>query len=92
MNILIKSKKKLFLVCFCLLSISFAQAQQNVRGVVKDVQGEQIPGATIRKADLSGSVASVGGEKLSAVRATSISQAMQGAMPGVQATRTNSPA
>ena len=45
---------------------------------------------TARKIDLSGSVASVGGDKLSAVRATSVSQALQGSMPGVQVTRTSS--
>ncbi len=45
---------------------------------------------TVRKADLSGSVASVDGEKLSSVRATSVAQALQGSMPGVQITRDNS--
>lgn len=44
---------------------------------------------TIRKADLTGSVASVGGERLASVKATSLSQALQGAMPGVQVTRTS---
>lgn len=45
---------------------------------------------TVKKADLSGSVASVSGDKLSAVRSTSVSQALQGSMPGVQVTRSNS--
>ena len=45
--------------------------------------------STVKKADLSGSVASVGSEKLSSVRATSVSQALQGSMSGVQVTRTN---
>lgn len=45
---------------------------------------------TIKKADLSGSIASVGGDKLSRVRATSVSQALQGSMSGVQVTRTGS--
>mgnify|MGYP000038408864 CR=1 FL=1 len=45
---------------------------------------------TIKKADLSGSVANVAGDKLSRVRATSVSQALQGSMPGVQVTRTGS--
>jgi TonB-linked SusC/RagA family outer membrane protein len=44
----------------------------------------------IKKADLSGSVASVGGEKLASIQATSVSQALQGSMPGVQVTRSNS--
>lgn len=45
---------------------------------------------TVRKVDLSGSVASVSGDKLSAIRSTSVSQALQGSMPGVQVTRSNS--
>lgn len=45
---------------------------------------------TARKIDLSGSVANVGGEQLSAIRSTSVSQALQGSMPGVQVTRSNS--
>lgn len=45
---------------------------------------------TIKKADLSGSVANVAGDKLSRVQATSVSQALQGSMPGVQVTRTGS--
>jgi TonB-linked SusC/RagA family outer membrane protein len=45
---------------------------------------------TVRKVDLSGSVASVSGEQLAAVRSTSVSQALQGSMPGVQVTRSNS--
>ncbi len=40
-----------------------------------------------RKADLTGSVTSVGGERLASIKATSLSQALQGAMPGVQVTR-----
>ena len=45
---------------------------------------------TIKKADLSGSVANVAGDKLSRIKATSVSQALQGSMPGVQVTRTGS--
>ncbi|MDR0833671.1 MAG: TonB-dependent receptor [Candidatus Symbiothrix sp.] len=45
---------------------------------------------TIKKADLTGAVASVGGEKLANLQATSISQALQGSMPGVQITRSGS--
>ncbi len=45
---------------------------------------------TIRKADLSGSVTNVSGDKLAAVQATSVAQALQGTMPGVTVTRTNS--
>lgn len=45
---------------------------------------------TVRKVDLSGSVASVGGEQLSSIRATSVNQALQGSMPGVQVTRSSS--
>jgi TonB-linked SusC/RagA family outer membrane protein len=44
----------------------------------------------IKKADLSGSVASIGGEKLASIQATSVSQALQGSMPGVQITRSGS--
>lgn len=43
----------------------------------------------IKKADLTGSVANVGGERLASVKATSVSQALQGAMPGVQVTRSS---
>ncbi|MDR1122199.1 MAG: TonB-dependent receptor, partial [Dysgonamonadaceae bacterium] len=45
---------------------------------------------TIKKADLTGAVANVGGEKLSNIQATSVSQALQGTMPGVQITRSGS--
>jgi len=45
---------------------------------------------TIKKVDLSGSVASVSGDKLATLQATSASQALQGAMPGVQVTRSGS--
>ncbi|MDR1631548.1 MAG: SusC/RagA family TonB-linked outer membrane protein, partial [Dysgonamonadaceae bacterium] len=45
---------------------------------------------TIKKADLTGAVANVGGERLANVQATSISQALQGSMPGVQITRSGS--
>lgn len=44
---------------------------------------------TTKKADLTGSITNVSGDKLSAVRATSLSQALQGLMPGVQVTRGN---
>jgi TonB-linked SusC/RagA family outer membrane protein len=43
----------------------------------------------IKKADLSGSVASVNGEKLSAIQSTSLSQSLQGTMSGVQVTRSS---
>ena len=45
---------------------------------------------TIKKADLSGSVANVSGDRLTTLRSTSVSQALQGTMPGVTVTRTNS--
>ncbi|MDR1582172.1 MAG: carboxypeptidase-like regulatory domain-containing protein, partial [Prevotellaceae bacterium] len=45
---------------------------------------------TIKKADLTGAVSNVGGERLANVQATSISQALQGSMPGVQITRSSS--
>lgn len=40
-----------------------------------------------RKADLTGAVASVEGDRLAGLQATSVSQALQGVMPGVQVTR-----
>ncbi|MDD3077769.1 MAG: TonB-dependent receptor [Paludibacter sp.] len=45
---------------------------------------------TMKKSDLTGSVASVGGDIIEKSQATQISQALQGAMPGVMVTRTNS--
>lgn len=45
---------------------------------------------TSKKVDLSGSVASVSGDRLTATRTTSLSQALQGSMPGLQVTRSNS--
>lgn len=45
---------------------------------------------TIKKADLSGSISNVSGDKLARIQATSVSQALQGSMPGVQVTRVGS--
>lgn len=45
---------------------------------------------TIKKIDLTGSVAGVDGEKLASIQATSVSQALQGMIPGVQVTRSSS--
>lgn len=45
---------------------------------------------TVRKKDLTGALSSVGGEKILNRQTPSISQALQGAMPGVTVTRTNS--
>ena len=61
---LIKCKKKFLAVCFCLLSvISLAQAQQSVRGVVMDVQGEPIAGANvIEKGTTNGTITDVDGQ------------------------------
>lgn len=42
---------------------------------------------TVKKKDLTGAVANVDGGKLAALQATSVSQALQGSMPGVQITR-----
>ncbi len=65
------------------LDIKLAEDQQVMDEVVVVGYGVQ------KKADLTGSVAHVGGDKLSSVHATSISQALQGAMSGVQVTRTS---
>jgi TonB-linked SusC/RagA family outer membrane protein len=45
---------------------------------------------TIKKVDLTGAVASVGGKQLAEARATTLSQALQGTMPGVLVTRSGS--
>lgn len=45
---------------------------------------------TVRKKDLTGSLSSVGGEVILNRQTQTISQALQGAMPGVTVTRTNS--
>ena len=42
---------------------------------------------TVKKKDLTGSVANVDGTKLATLQATTVSQALQGSMPGVQITR-----
>ena len=42
---------------------------------------------TVKKKDLTGAVANVDGNKLATLQATSVSQALQGSMPGVQITR-----
>ena len=44
---------------------------------------------TVKKKDLTGAVANVDGGKLANLQATSVSQALQGSMPGVQITRTS---
>lgn len=44
---------------------------------------------TVKKKDLTGSVAAVDGGKLSAIQGVTVSQALQGTMPGVQVTRTS---
>ncbi|MFW5873042.1 MAG: SusC/RagA family TonB-linked outer membrane protein, partial [bacterium] len=44
---------------------------------------------TIKKADLTGGVSSVGGDIIENRKATQISQALQGTMPGVMVTRSN---
>ena len=44
---------------------------------------------TVKKKDLTGAVANVDGGKLASLQATSVSQALQGSMPGVQITRTS---
>ena len=44
---------------------------------------------TMRKKDLTGAVASIAGSQIADRKATQISQAMQGAIPGVTVTRTN---
>lgn len=44
---------------------------------------------TMKKADLTGSVTNVGGSKIEDMHATSITQALQGQMPGVQVTRSS---
>ena len=45
---------------------------------------------TMRKKDLTGSLSSIGGEAILNRQSPTISQALQGAMPGVTVTRTNS--
>lgn len=42
---------------------------------------------TMKKADLTGAVANIGGTKVEEMHATSISQALQGSMPGLQVSR-----
>lgn len=44
---------------------------------------------TVKKKDLTGAVANVSGDKLANLQTTSLSQALQGSMPGVQVTRTS---
>ena len=58
----IQCKKKLFIVCLCLVSISLVWAQQSVRGVVKDVTGEPLPGASIvEKSTTNGTITDANG-------------------------------
>ena len=44
---------------------------------------------TVKKKDLTGSVAAVDGGKIAAIQGVGLSQALQGSMPGVQVTRTS---
>ena len=44
---------------------------------------------TVKKKDLTGSVANVDGGKLATIQGVGLSQALQGSMPGVQVTRTS---
>lgn len=44
---------------------------------------------SVKKKDLTGSVANITGEKLSNANATSVAQALQGTMPGIQVTRSS---
>ena len=54
--------KKMLLMCLCILFIPFVWAQQNTRGVVKDIQGESIPGVNIiEKGTVNGTVTDVNG-------------------------------
>ena len=46
--------------------------------------------STIKKKDLTGALSSVGGENITQRKTQTISQALQGAIPGVTVTRTNS--
>ena len=63
MNRILKHKKKLVWVCLCLLSMSMAWAQQNIRGVVKDTQGEPVIGANvIEKGTRNGAITDVNGQ------------------------------
>ncbi|MBR3074822.1 MAG: TonB-dependent receptor plug domain-containing protein [Bacteroidales bacterium] len=44
---------------------------------------------TVKKKDLTGSIANVDGGKLASIQGVGLSQALQGSMPGVQVTRTS---
>ena len=44
---------------------------------------------TVKKKDLTGSIANVDGGKLATIQAAGVSQTLQGSMPGVQVTRTS---
>ena len=44
---------------------------------------------TVKKKDLTGSIAAVDGGKIATIQAAGLSQALQGSMPGVQVTRTS---
>ncbi len=44
---------------------------------------------TVKKKDLTGAVAAVDGNKISAIQSAGLAQALQGSMPGVQVTRTS---
>ena len=55
--------KKLLLVCLCFLSIQWIWAQQNIRGVVRDVQGEPVVGANVvEKGTTNGTITDVNGQ------------------------------
>jgi len=54
--------KKMLLMCLCCLFMPLVWAQQNIRGVVKDVQGEPIPGVNvIEKGTANGTVTDING-------------------------------
>ena len=44
---------------------------------------------TMKKADLTGAVTNVSGSKLEDMRASSVSQSLQGSMPGIYVSRTS---
>ena len=55
--------KRLLLMCLCVCSIPLAWTQQNIRGRVKDVQGELIAGANIiEKGTTNGTYTDINGE------------------------------
>jgi len=44
---------------------------------------------SVKKSDLTGAVATLGGDKIASRKSTQVSQALQGAIPGLMVTRTN---